>query len=132
MRSVVQVSARRKPRDVSREKLSQVPVGEAARSERLRFIQALIPIGLEAVAAELAREVEELAGPRYSRQGGLEGLARWGRQPGSVYLLDQKLPVLVPRVRDLRRRQEVSLETYQALQSPLGRTRSCSGASWAA
>ena len=43
---------------------------------------------------------------------------RWGRQWGSVYLLDQKVPIRVPRVRDRRLGVEVSLESYRRLQQP--------------
>ncbi len=45
---------------------------------RVELIQALIPIGLEAVNEVLQQEVCQLAGERYSRQGGLSGHARWG------------------------------------------------------
>jgi len=45
---------------------------------RVKLIQALIPIGLAAVAEELKHEVEELAGIKHSRQGGLPGHYRWG------------------------------------------------------
>jgi transposase-like protein len=118
MRSVVRVRARRKPREVSRNELSQVVKDADARSARLWAIQSLIPVGLEAFVKEVKLELEELTGPRYQRSGGREGLARWGAQPGSIYLLDQKLPVRVPRVRDLARGQEVPLESYRGLQSP--------------
>ena len=120
MRSVVRISRRRKPREVSRSVVSQVVPKEDARAMRLWAIQALVPIGLEAFEREVHLELEELTGPRYQRHGGQEGLARWGRQPGSIYLLDQRVPVAVPRVRDLRRRQEVPLAAYQGLQSPHG------------
>src|SRR3990172_12649588 len=118
MRSVVRISRRRKPREVSRSVISQVVPEEDARSTRLWAIQALVPIGLEAFERELHQELEELAGPRYQRGGGQGGLVRWGRQPGSIYLLDQRLPVQVPRVRDQRREREVPLAAYQGLQSP--------------
>ena len=85
---------------------------------RVELIQALIPIGLEAVNEVLQREVCRLAGERYSRQGGVPGYARWGGQRGSVYLADQKVAIAVPRVRDRRRGQEVPLSAYQALQNP--------------
>jgi transposase-like protein len=85
---------------------------------RVELIQALIPIGLEAVNEVLQREVCQLAGERYSREGGVPGYARWGGQRGSVYLTDQKVAVAVPRVRDRRRGQEVPLSAYQALQDP--------------
>jgi len=118
MRSVVRISRRRKPREVSRKVIRQVVPEEDARSTRLWAIQALVPIGLEAFEQELHQELEELTGPRYQRAGGQADLVRWGRQPGSIYLLDQKLPVQVPRVRDQRQRQEVPLATYQGLQTP--------------
>ena len=99
--------------------LAAVPAGEAGSVEaRVVLIQALIPLGLEAVAAELQREVVALAGERHARQGRRPGLVRWGRQWGSVYLADQKLPVVVPRVRDRHRQVEVPLMSYQHLQQP--------------
>ncbi|HMA20827.1 MAG TPA: transposase, partial [Gemmatimonadaceae bacterium] len=45
-------------------------------------------------------------------------VVRWGRQHGSVYLADQKIQILVPRVRDRREVREVPLATYAALQTP--------------
>jgi transposase-like protein len=85
---------------------------------RAELIQALIPIGLEAVNELLQQEVVSLVGARYSRSGGEGDYARWGRQRGSVYLGDQKVAVTVPRVRDLGRGQEVTLASYQALGRP--------------
>tara|TARA_Y100001001_G_scaffold157312_1_gene175319 strand:+ start:147 stop:1367 length:1221 start_codon:yes stop_codon:yes gene_type:complete len=85
---------------------------------RIEAIQWLIPLGLKAVTEELQRAVVELAGPRYERKGSDQPLRRWGSQPGSVYLGDQKLPVDVPRVRNVGSDTEVPLRAYQALQTP--------------
>lgn len=85
---------------------------------RVELIQMLIPIGLMHVNDLLQQEVEQLAGPRYARAGGVEGYVRWGRQGGSIYLADQKLPVQVPRVRDGRRKGEIELQAYRQLQQP--------------
>jgi putative transposase len=85
---------------------------------RLEAIQALIPLGLAAVAEELDAEVTRLAGPRYARDDGQPDRVRWGQQPGSVYLADQKLAIAVPRVRDRQRQIEVPLASYAALQQP--------------
>jgi transposase-like protein len=85
---------------------------------KVALIQELIPLGLLHVEEELQREVMVLAGPRYARQGGRPGVVRYGRQPGSIYLADQKLGIEVPRVRDLRCGQEVALATYQGLRQP--------------
>jgi len=85
---------------------------------RIEAIQLLIPLGLQAVAEELQREVESLAGARYQRKAEDQPLRRWGSQRGSVYLADQKLPVEVPRVRDVEVGKEVALRAYEALQTP--------------
>lgn len=85
---------------------------------RIEAIQLLIPLGLRAVMDELQQEVLALAGPRYQRHAPDQPRRRWGAQRGSVYLADQKLPVQVPRVRDLDAGSEVALRCYQALQTP--------------
>lgn len=82
------------------------------------LIQALIPLGLQAFGEVIQAEVAQLAGARYRRTGGQPGLVRWGHQPGSIFLADQKVPVAVQRVRDRQRRQEVPLQSYRQLQTP--------------
>ncbi len=93
-------------------------VGVDALDGRIEAIQLLIPLGLQAVAAELERAVVELAGARYERKAADQPLRRWGSQRGSVYLGDQKLPVEVPRVRNVADDSEISLAAYQTLQTP--------------
>ena len=76
---------------------------------RVAMIQALIPIGLEAVSDVLQHEVQELAGGRYARKSPDQSHRRWGKQKGWVYLGDQKLPIEVPCVRDTATGVEVAL-----------------------
>lgn len=84
---------------------------------RLSMIQMLIPLGLQAVEAELQAEVRRLAGGnRYDRTG--TSIKRWGHNPGSVFVGDQKLKINVPRVRDMEAGEEVPLRSYERLQSP--------------
>ena len=85
---------------------------------RMELIQALIPLGLEAVAEELQNEVTRLTGDRYTRKEHQNPNRRWGSQQGSVYLSDQKVPISVPRVRNVVTEEEVSLQTYHHLQRP--------------
>ncbi len=87
-------------------------------SVRVALIQALIPLGLEAVAELLQQDVQTLVGPPYARGQRPPGLHRWTRQAGSIYLADQKLCILRPRVRNGHTRQEVPLATYAQLQRP--------------
>ena len=85
---------------------------------RVALIQALIPLGLNAVVESLQHEVAGLTGQKYSRKAGKTSNRRWGAQPGSVYLSDQKVPIVVPRVRDVEANEEVPLEVYHRLQRP--------------
>jgi len=116
MKTVKRIGTRVKPtRRMSLEEISGMEI-----DAKVELIQTLIPLGMMHVEEELMREVERLAGPRHSRGVGLPGHVRWGRQVGSVYLLDQKVPVNVPRVRDRARGTEVPLPLYRSMQSPRG------------
>ena len=86
----------------------------------LAMIQALIPC-LRAVEDALQTEVATLADGRNARHDGAQGVARWGTQRGSIYLADQKQPITVPRVRDLKAKTELPLATYAQLQTPRAR-----------
>jgi len=81
---------------------------------RLTLIQQLIPLGLMAVAQELQREVEELAGERYRRKSNkVKAVYRHGKNPGSVKLAGQRVAIDVPRLRD--KTGEVRLKSYETL-----------------
>jgi hypothetical protein len=76
-----------------------------------------IPVGLRVVEEALLAEVRTLAGPRYARSEEHPDVVRWRAQDGSIYLADQKLPAVVPRVRDRLGHCEMPLATYAALQT---------------
>lgn len=86
------------------------------RSSRIELIQMLIPLGLQAIADELQSEVVKIAGARYSRTH--PDFKRWGCNEGSVFLGDQKVPIAVPRVRDVLNSKEIPLSSYQGFQNP--------------
>jgi transposase-like protein len=113
MRKVLRIGSERKPKTTKQEDALS-----AGLNTKIEMIQALIPIGLMAVAEELEEEVKQLTGERYSRQGGLTGHHRWGSQPRSIYLSDHKMRIDVTRVRNSLKNEEVPLDTCQALQSP--------------
>jgi transposase-like protein len=117
MKSVVRIQKEGKMKDMGLRGLATLPVPESV-DTTVALIQALIPLGLTAVAEALKAEVVALAGERYSRTGGLPGVVRWSQQRGSVYLADQKLPITYRRVRDLPGNREIPLVTYQRLQQP--------------
>jgi transposase-like protein len=87
---------------------------------KVELIRELIPLGLRAVEQTLADEVTELAGARYRREGGQPGLARHGSNRSSVRLAGQRVPVRVPRVRNLAEGKEVPLASLQALRAAPG------------
>ena len=122
MKSIVRVGGRSKGRRQTKE--HEAERFEAAEGiavgldSRVELIQALIPLGLEAVSEVLQQEVTALTGRRYQRGVGRPGYARWGSQRGSVYLADHKVAIEVPRVRDRGHDQEVPLAAYQSLREP--------------
>ena len=76
MKSVVRIGANRKGKDLDAAVTGDRPQIDA----RAELIQALIPIGLEAVNELLQQEVVSLVGVRYSHGGG-EGKSSGGRHP---------------------------------------------------
>lgn len=83
--------------------------------ERMTMIQTLIPLGMMFATQELQAEFSALIGQPYERG---KALGPWGSNPGSICLGDQKVQMVVPRVRNRRTGIEVPLKSYQRLQSP--------------
>jgi transposase-like protein len=100
---------------ITRRAMESMPEGARTIEGRAELIQMLIPLGLKAVGDLLQDEVKSLAGSRYRHEG---GPSRWGKQPGSIYLGDEKFRIEVPRVRDGERNTELSLAGYSHLQRP--------------
>ena len=117
MKKILRIGKGVKVRRARVKEICELPFNALDVDIKTELIQALIPIGLWHVKEVLEQEVKQLAGERYQR-GGLPGHDRWGKQGGSVYLGDQKLPIEVPRVRDQRERKEVPLRSYERLQEP--------------
>jgi transposase-like protein len=117
MKRVFRVTEPGKVKDIGLRGLGTTPEVESL-DVKVALIQALIPIGLQAVQELLEAEVAHLAGARHQRIGRQPGLVRWGQQRGSVYLADQKLAITHTRVRDRVQNQEVPLRSYHALQTP--------------
>jgi putative transposase len=103
--------------------------------EQIRFLRDLQTQGLEVklhllqhyakLAELLAREimdeeVEALAGQRYAREKPHGGrYSRWGRNPGSIRIGQERVPVAVPRVRDTQAGRERPLESYHKMKRPV-------------
>jgi len=118
MKKVLQIRGKGKVRKVKAVEVKDLEeYGAMDLDSKMALIHELIPIGLMHVKELLQEEVKQLAGERYQRNG-IPGYDRWSRQQGSIYIQDQRIPVMVQRVRDTRNNREVPLRTYERLQSP--------------
>lgn len=117
MKKVVRITAQGKVKDLTPMELAHAS-DVTDIDTMVAVIQALIPLGLQTFGEVMQAEVARLAGRRHSRSGGEPGVVRWGRQRGSIFLADQKVPVMVQRLRDLPRQHEVPLRSYEQLQTP--------------
>ena len=81
---------------------------------RVQMIKSMIGIGLMHVFDELDREVDDLAGKRYSRKPADMVNRRHGTNPGSVKLAGRTIGIDVPRIRDSH--GEVRLASYENFQ----------------
>ena len=66
-------------------------------------------------------EVEALTGTRYSRKEPDQRHRRWGTNPGSIRIDGERVPVDVPRVRDVEAGKERPLQSYQAMKQGNGK-----------
>lgn len=98
--------------DRSKEILSREAFEALELNSRIAAIQQLIPLGMMVVQEELMRDVERLAGPRYSRRDE-SAPGRYGYNPGSVKLAGSRIAVNVPRVRGPF--GEIPLPSYERL-----------------
>ena len=86
---------------------------------KLHLVQHYAELALLLVREILEDNVTALCGPRYSRHPADHSLRRWGSNPGSIQIEDERVPISVPRVRDVASGQEQPLETYQQMKARL-------------
>jgi len=118
MKKVLQIKGKSKVKKAKAAKVVSIQeYGAMDLDGKVALIQELIPLGLMHIEVQLQAEIRELAGEKYQRNG-LPGHDRWGKQKGSVYVKDQKIPIMVQRVRDTLNDKEVPLKTYEKFQQP--------------
>ena len=83
--------------------------------EEMTAIQSLIGLGMKAATEKIQKDFTALVGKAYQRG---KPAGPWGSNPGSIYLGDQKVAIEVPRARNRRTGEEMSLPSYERLQSP--------------
>jgi putative transposase len=88
--------------------------GNLVDSQQL-LISLLIPPAVKAFLGALDDEVKQLCGSRFQR--GTDN-QRWGTQPGSIILANQKVRIEKPRVRNQSTGKEVPLPAYDEFQNP--------------
>ncbi|QXD16667.1 transposase [Rhodocaloribacter litoris] len=98
-------------------------LGELLRSGldvKLHLLQHYAELARLLAREILDEEVVGLCGARYSRDKPLEGrYRRWGSNPGSIRIGSERVPIEVPRVREVEADRERSLESYQQMKQPL-------------
>lgn len=100
-----------KPDIISPEKFE-----ESSINVKVELIQSLIPIGLMHISELLQEEVNLMAGERYKRSSEPYKCVRYGSNPGSVKLASQRIPITVPRLRNIKNNCEIPLETMKLLR----------------
>ena len=81
---------------------------------RVELIRSLVPLGLMHIEELLDEEVTALAGERYARKDPSVGGRRHGSNPGTEGLAGQRVPIRVPRIRQVTQ-SEIPLRSYEAL-----------------
>jgi transposase-like protein len=73
------------------------------------------------LACELLEdEVSALCGERYRRDKPFDGrYSRWGSNPGSIKVRQERVPIEIPRVRDTGSCREQPLEVYQQMKTAI-------------
>jgi transposase-like protein len=116
MSSVVRSDRKRKKSRVlgEVEVVSREAYGGLELNAKAGMIRALVPLGLMHVEEMLDAEIRALAGERYARKDETLRGRRHGSNPGTVRLAGQRVPMRIPRVRDVRG-GEIPLETHEEL-----------------
>jgi transposase-like protein len=81
---------------------------------KVELIRSLVFLGLMHVQELLDQEVTALAGERYARKEASTRGRRHGSNPGTVGLAGQRVPIRVPRVRNVAG-SEIPLRSYDGL-----------------
>lgn len=97
--------------------LSDLPPSGLEHPKAVDLLNDYVDHAQRLVAMELIEaEVEQLCCERYQHDKGV--YARWGANPGSIRIQNEKVKIRVPRVRNTQTNKECPLETYQKLRKP--------------
>lgn len=95
-------------------------IEEALQDSRMTITVALITNVTEIVHLMIKtlfnEEITQIIGKRYEHGKKGRGIYRWGKNPGSVKLGNERIRIEVPRLRDEQNKSEVILESYQKLK----------------
>ena len=84
---------------------------------KLALLKNQYAISLMLIDEILEDEVRKYSGDRYSREKPHNGrYSRWGSNPGSVWVGDEKVSIDIPRLYDKENKQNKSLENYEKLK----------------
>lgn len=79
----------------------------------IRNVRSIVELLIKSVFDD---EIETKSGKRYEHHKQSGSLYRWGSNPGSVRIGEEKVSIKIPRLRDEASKREVQLESYQMLK----------------
>ena len=104
-----------KSKEINRKKVDWL-LGQSIDTQ-LEIISHHMEICRIVINSIIDREVCDYTGERYSHNKPNNGrYSRWGFNPGSVKLGDQKVPIDVPRILDKEEKKNIPLEYYEMLK----------------
>lgn len=91
---------------------------QAGLEMKLHMVQHYAQMAYLLAGELLNEELVYLTGQKHERDKPLDGrFRRWGTNPGSVRIDRERVPIRVPRVRDIEDERERPLKSYQHLKS---------------
>lgn len=90
---------------------------ESDTQTKLALLKNQFEISIMLINEILEDEVREYSGERYKRDKPKGGrYSRWGYNPGSVWIGEEKVGIQVPRIYDNKERRNKALENYEQLK----------------
>jgi putative transposase len=101
-------------KNIKEEGKNLLSADSSLRTNKADLFQNIAAVALKAVLDLLAEEVENKAGMRYSHS--TEEYDRYGSNPGSIQLGEEKVPIRVPRLLNKLENKTESPEVYKELR----------------
>jgi putative transposase len=105
--------------ELKNEKIKNInQIHESDAQTKLALLKNQYEISLMLINDLLEDEVRQYSGERYKRDKPYEGrYSRWGTNPGSVWIGEEKVDIDIPRLYDKEEERNKTLENYELLKT---------------